>query len=193
MRPKAILFDCFGVLYNNALSAFYEEHKSFFLAHRAYIDRSNSAVNLGETTREAVYHEFERLSGGSITFSAIREEINDKLTLDKQLVDFIKHLSSRYRIGLLSNAGKEEIEIIYRDHIDDLFDAITVSYQVKAEKPNPAIYLACAKSLAVVTTDCLLVDDSSLNLAGAQKVGMRTIHYPSFGSIPEALRQLGTT
>jgi HAD superfamily hydrolase (TIGR01509 family) len=189
-RPRAILFDCFGVLYANALNSFYERHREFTTNNRAQLDELTHKVNLGEITRENAYVEIENLSNDGITSADMSDEIKRKLVLDEKLVDFIKRLKKHYLIGLLSNAGQEEMTIIYRDNIDSLFDAMAISYEVGKEKPDQAVYMACAERIGVDARDCLVVDDSTVNLEGARNVGMQCIYYPEFGVMPQELLAL---
>src|SRR4051812_695446 len=119
MQPKAILFDCFGVLYSNALEGFYRKHQNFFKDNAEQLDELTRKVNLGQITRREAYDEFEKL--GEVTAAEIDEEIERNLILDKKLISFIEELKKHYLLGVFSNAGKEEIEIIYRDRIDNLF------------------------------------------------------------------------
>ena len=43
-------------------------------------------------------------------------------------------------------------------------------------KPDPAAYQLMAQRLGVATEECVFIDDQPVNLAGAQAVGMRTVH-----------------
>ena len=185
---KAIIFDCFGVLYPQAAGEFFEKNKSEFSGNENALDELNRQIDLGEITRTEFFAGLEKASG--IPAKAIRSEIDSQLKADKRLLELIKELRKKYRIGLLSNAGEEEIVIIYRDEIDSLFDAVAVSHEVGVSKPEPEIFLICAQRLGVDSHECLFVDDSAINLEAAKKLGMETLDYPKFGKIPSRLTQL---
>ena len=182
---KALIFDCFGVLYPQASGSFFERHKNLFKNDSAALDKLNLQIDLGEITRSDFFHGLQEITG--INTAKIKNEFDQELSVDHKLVEFIQKLKFAYKIGLLSNAGKEEIEIIYRDKIDGLFDAIAISYEVKSVKPGSEIFLICAKRLNVEPQECLFIDDSATNIGAAKKLGMKTVLYPNFGKIPSEL------
>lgn len=185
---KAIIFDCFGVLYPQASGHFFERHKDLFKTNPTVLDELNLKIDLGKINRAQFFKGLTEISG--IPEVKIQSEIDQELVLDQALVEFIRKLKSFYKIGLLSNAGKEEIAIIYRDKIDRLFDAIAVSYEVGAVKPGEEIFLSCVRRLDVKPQECLFVDDSLSNIKAAQHLNMQTIIYPDFGNLPQALKLL---
>lgn len=177
---KAIIFDCYGVLYPNACRHFFERHQELFDGDSTSLDKLNEQMDLGKITRADFFTEVEKKTG--ISAGQIKAEIDQELVVDKRLVEFIKQLKKSYRIGLLSNAGQEEISIIYRDQVAELFDAVTISYEAHVVKPDKEIFLICAKRLGVDPADCLFIDDSLVNIQAAQKLGMETIYYTGFNA-----------
>ena len=186
---KAIVFDCFGVLYPQATGEFFEKHKSLFTNH-ALLDELNIEIDLGQITRRELYTRL--LERTDLSVNHVIKEIDEKLIFDPKLIDLIKKLKSKYKIGLLSNAGEEEIEIIYRDKLDSLFDAIIVSYREKLIKPDPEIFRVAARELKMELSECIFTDDSQTNIEAAKNLGMQTIFYPRFGVIPEELEKFPT-
>jgi HAD superfamily hydrolase (TIGR01509 family) len=182
---KALIFDCFGVLYPHASGDFFERNKNLFGNNSSVMDKLNLQIDLGEITRADLFKRLEEITG--IDADKIKAEYDQKTIADQALVEFIRKLKPLYKIGLLSNAGKEEIDIIYRDKLDDLFDATAVSYEVKSVKPDPEIFLICAQRLNLKPEQCVFVDDSPMNIEAARKLGMKTVLYPNFGSIPKDL------
>lgn len=185
---KAIIFDCFGVLYPNYVDEFFKNHKHFLSTHMVFLDKLNSKIDLGEITQTEFYEQLEKAMG--IPADKIQFDMESKLVADKKLIQLIKQLKKKYKIGLLSNAGSEEISIIYRDGLDKLFNAITISYEVGDSKPNSTIYTMCLTKLGVSPMESIFVDDSTANLEAAHRLGLQTIHYPNFGTIAENLAEL---
>ncbi|HSX40489.1 MAG TPA: HAD family phosphatase [Candidatus Saccharimonadales bacterium] len=184
---KAIIFDCFGVLYPQASGHFYERHKELFDNDPATMDRLNDDIDLGKISRAEFFEGLEQKTG--MPARKIQEEIDEELVLDRNVTGLIRKLKSSYKIGFLSNAGEEEIELIYRDEIDSLFDAICVSYKTGVLKPEARAFEICAQNLGVKPTECLFVDDSTKNIEGAKKLGMKTILYTSFDEFSEKLKE----
>ena len=184
---KCIIFDCFGVIYPQASGNFFNKNKHLFGEDLTFFDNLNRQIDLGKISRTEFFTKLEEKIG--IPADKMQAEIDQELVVDQQLIKLIKKLKLRYKIGLLSNAGKEENAIIYRGKINSLFDAIVVSYETGAVKPDHKIYVECAKRLGVETSECIFVDDSPSNLKGAKEVSMQTIHYESFGIIPKELNE----
>lgn len=182
---KAVIFDCFGVLYPQATGAFFDRHADLFHGDTSALDALNVKIDLGQISRREFFEALEQVI--KIPADNIQAEIDAELICDQNLIAYIKLLKGKFKIGLLSNAGKEEIDIIYRDKIDDIFDATAVSYETGTIKPDPEIYLTCVKRLGVKSGECIFVDDSKTNLEAAQKLGIKTVYYPAFGVIPHEL------
>jgi putative hydrolase of the HAD superfamily len=63
-------------------------------------------------------------------------------------------------------------------------------------KPDPRAYLLMAERLGVDATECVFIDDQPGNIAGAQAVGMRTVHLDPVDPEPgfvQARHMLGLT
>lgn len=64
------------------------------------------------------------------------------------------------------------------------FRDIVVSGDVRLIKPDPAIYRLLLERNGLQADDCLFIDDSPKNVAGAEAVGMKAHHFTS----PKAIR-----
>jgi glucose-1-phosphatase len=98
--------------------------------------------------------------------------------LDDQLVEFIRRLRPQYKTGLLSN-NYPVLRRLLREkwHIEDAFDSIVISAEVGLLKPDPRIYRLALDQLGVAAGEAVFVDDFIHNLAGAEAVGMQTVHF----------------
>ena len=116
--------------------------------------------------------------------------IESELVSDKKLLKLISKLKLKYKLGLLSNAGQEEISIIYKDNINKLFDVITVSYQEGISKPSKEMFDVCVDKLGLTFQETLFIDDSKTNIDATKKLGLQTYHYQEFKNIPDLLFRL---
>jgi len=66
-----------------------------------------------------------------------------------------------------------------------------VSYQVGAMKPDPRIYEEALRRSGLPAGACLFVDDRTLNVEGAMRVGMRALRFESPGALAAELSRLG--
>lgn len=69
------------------------------------------------------------------------------------------------------------------------FDVVIVSFEVNCAKPDPRIYEICLKELDVPAASALFVDDRLENLAAAEQLGIRTLHFTGEESVA-ALREI---
>ncbi len=97
----------------------------------------------------------------------------------------VRELKGRVRLGLLSNTNPWHFEHgIRTTEVFPLFEAVTLSYEVGAMKPDPRIYRDALGKLDLPPEACAFIDDLPENVAGARRLGMRGIAYTG----PEALR-----
>jgi HAD superfamily hydrolase (TIGR01509 family) len=98
--------------------------------------------------------------------------------------DLVRRLKKSYKLGLVSNTSEWHYQYGIRPvAIFPLFDAVTLSFEVKAMKPARAMYDDILAKLAVDPPECVFVDDIKENVDAAIDLGMYGIHYIS----PEVL------
>jgi HAD superfamily hydrolase (TIGR01509 family) len=70
------------------------------------------------------------------------------------------------------------MEVIERERaISTKFDTVVVSYEVGCAKPDAEIFELTLDRLGVAAAQALFVDDREVNLEGARRVGLRTLHF----------------
>ena len=82
------------------------------------------------------------------------------------------------RVAILSNMPRELGETL-KASTDKLarFDQVTLSYEVHAAKPEPAIYEHCLDGLGTPPEQTLFLDDRIANVQGAELLGIRAIQF----------------
>ena len=113
--------------------------------------------------------------------------------LDAELVQFIRSLRPRYKTALLSNAWPDAREAFSRQFgLGGVVDAMIISAEEGVLKPDARIYQIAAARLDVRPEEAVFVDDMAANVAGAQAVGMRGVHFKSTPqTIDDVKRWLG--
>lgn len=71
------------------------------------------------------------------------------------------------------------------------FEIIVISGEVKAAKPDPRIFSFLLEKSGRTARECLFIDDSIINIAAAQKLGFKTIHFLSPEQLRAELLQMG--
>jgi HAD superfamily hydrolase (TIGR01509 family) len=82
------------------------------------------------------------------------------------------------KVGVVSNVPADLRPVFAMHKLDPLVDSYTHSFEVGAEKPDPAIFLAAAKSLGVKPSETLMVGDHEVD-RGAERAGMRVFVLPA--------------
>ncbi len=109
-------------------------------------------------------------------------------------LDLIRRLKGRYRLGLLSNTNEWHFRgYIATIPIFPLFDAVTLSYEVREMKPGERIYRDALAKLGLPAEACVFIDDLEENVAAARKLSMRAIRYEGHDRLVAALAELSVT
>jgi 2-haloacid dehalogenase len=85
-----------------------------------------------------------------------------------------------YSLFGLSNWSAEKFYLV-RDRYEflDLFEQILLSGEVCLVKPDPRIFHLLLERVGRPAAECLLIDDSLMNIEAAQRLGFQTIHFES--------------
>jgi putative hydrolase of the HAD superfamily len=102
-------------------------------------------------------------------------------TIPKERLDMIHELRRRgFHTHLLSNTNDLHWEEIKRRYLSDvgytcadLFDNVFVSHEMHLAKPDPEIYQAAVRQIGRPAAQCLFIDDTLLNVEGAQREGLQ--------------------
>lgn len=98
--------------------------------------------------------------------------------VDQELLALIRSLRLRYQTAIISNAMDDLNETVLRlDPNGDLFDVVVGSAYERVMKPDPAIFYRTLERLGRQPAEAIFIDDSAANIAGAQAVGLATIHF----------------
>lgn len=185
---KAVIFDCFGVLY--------VDHKTSLLAQVPFEKQKDLADvfmsnNYGYFGREDYLARVAAITG--MTVAEVSNYIAHEHRINSPLVTLItEQLRPHYKIGLLSNIGRDWINDFFTKHqLHDYFDEVVLSGEEGITKPDPSIFALTASRLGVDPSECLMIDDIKENCDGAEMAGMYAIHYQTNEQLLEELYRLG--
>jgi putative hydrolase of the HAD superfamily len=92
----------------------------------------------------------------------------------------IKQLHKTYKIALLSNTNELHFNyVIKQQGIFIFFDVVSLSFKVKAMKPDRRIFDDCLKKLGLLPEECVYIDDIKEYADKATELGLTGIHYKS--------------
>jgi putative hydrolase of the HAD superfamily len=93
------------------------------------------------------------------------------------------------RTGLLTNNSSLVHAALERHHTQTIvrFDPLLFSYQLGASKPDPALWSAVAKELALRLDQLLLIDDTARNVESALAAGLPALQFTGLAELELAL------
>jgi len=187
VKIRAVIFD-----FGDVLVRMVDDRPRLELAEQFHVPLSHldQLVFFSESARKA--------SRGEITVNAHWEAVRQALGISPvdmpgflqkywsaddvnwKLLDYIRDLRPRYKVGLLSNAWDDlRLTMHQRWNIDGLFDVMIISAEVKLVKPDPRIFQLAVQRLQVQADEAVFVDDVAENVEAARRVGLVAIQYLS--------------
>jgi HAD superfamily hydrolase (TIGR01549 family) len=88
-------------------------------------------------------------------------------------LDAIKRLG--IRLGIVSGARPEVLELLRQDGILDRFDAIVLGADVSRRKPDPEGIVKCLSELGVAPDAALYVGDTPVDIQASRAAGVRSV------------------
>ncbi len=174
---RALILDMYGVIMKDPEGGYLPFVNRTFpdLSHDDVYQHWNKA-NVGELSSKELFREL----GFEGDLSKIEKEYLDTIEINESFYEIAPILKKHYHLVLLSNDLSEWSRYL-RDKfkINDYFDVITVSGDIKIKKPNEQIFMLTLDKLGHSASDCIYVDDRRFNLAAAQSLGMDTILFNS--------------
>lgn len=168
---RALIFDCFGVLYTGSFSALRElcPDEKWSAA-----EDLNKQADYGYITRADYLVQMAELVG--MTAADLDNLLMKRHVRNEQLISYIREQKLTYKIGLLSNVSDSLVDRLFtQQEIDDIFDVVVYSYQEHITKPNPEIFVRAALQLDCLPSECIMVDDLDENCEGAEEAGMHSV------------------
>lgn len=185
---KAIIFDCFGVLINDAFEAIVNE---FRLTHPKEADEIVRLVSLaGKGLIDAQVARSAEAKLLGLTSDEYINKIRTGEVKNLQLLEYIKELKKNYKVGLLSNVLKGGLEVRFTPDELSIFDTVVASSDVGFAKPEAQAYEITASRLGVRLEECIMIDDREDYCLGATGVGMKAIQYQSFDQMKADLEAI---
>lgn len=184
---RAIIFDCFGVLYTSSADKLYS---------LCPVDQRSEMHDIRLQRDRGIFSYSEYLEATAallqMPISEVQELTEHSHARNQELFDFIRHADrTKYKIGMLSNIGDTTINQLFSDvELQKLFDATVFSYEVGMVKPDPAIFQLMCHRIGVVPEECLMIDDIEHNCEGARAVGMQALQHQANDETLQVLTHL---
>ena len=151
-----------------------------------------SRAMVGELTIEQHWQAVEAALGvAPEALPAIRAQFWSADQVNTELVEYIRKLRPKYKVGLLSNAWNDLRQgMQQRFGFDGLFDELVISAEVGLAKPDPRIFHLAVARLGVQPEQTIFVDDVLANVEAARLIGLQAIHYRHNSQLFQELERL---
>jgi len=182
-KNKILFTDFFGVFVDDLTIRYLTENNAM-----AFKDNISSPADLGEIDFIGVCKSIGNLLNKD--FNEVRKALTRDLNFDINIANQYRSLKKDYLIVLISNAPKgmvEEIIKFYR--IDDIFDSLIISSEVKLIKPYKEIYELAISKYNKNHETMFMVDDNYKNLKVLPGLGIKGILYKKGINLKEELEK----
>lgn len=195
----AIFWDVGGVLLTNAWDR-EQRHRTlehFGLDEAEFLDRHDMLVSsfergkitLAEYLDRTVFYRprpFDRQNFEQFMFS-LSQELDGTIKIARALA-----LSGKYLMSTINNESRElNLYRIQTFKLREIFSCFVSSCYVGLRKPEEGIYHLALELTQRSPLECCFIDDRSLNLDAAARLGMNVIRKESPEQLREDLQKLG--
>jgi len=197
MSIRAVFFDLGGVILRTEYQAPRQHLAEEFgmdyedidkIVHGGGPNGSAARASIGEITEEEHWRNVMKvLKRPATEHERIRAEFFGGDVLDLTILNFLRSIKPKYKVGLISNAWSGLRAYIEREKFDDAFHHMIISAEVGVAKPEAKIYQIALEQLQVKAREAVFVDDVQENIKACEKLGMKGIHFKDSES---ALKQL---
>jgi putative hydrolase of the HAD superfamily len=115
--------------------------------------------------------------------------------VNQEILPLLSRLrEANWRLGVLSNTCEAHWQYCFAGRyafLNRLFQVYALSFELKAAKPEPAIYAAAARLAGCEPAEIFFVDDRTDNVAGAVEAGFDAVLFTTVRALRQALLERG--
>jgi len=174
---KAVILDMYGVILKDTGDGFYEfVNRTFPKLETSYMYKTWDRANIGEITSLEVL----RIFGYKDNLEKVEKDYLDSIEINKDFYDFALEVRKNYKLALISNDISNWSKFLRDKYkLNEYFDVITVSGDLKIKKPDKRIFEYTLERLSCKASDVMYVDDRRSNLNTTKAMGMDAVLFNS--------------
>ena len=181
MKNKLVIFDCFGVIFDEVAPPFFRNRFDAETA-AALKDKFFIPADLGEVTLDELFENMAKAL--FLEKEYIEAQWNELAKLREYMVPIIEDIGKKADVALLSNAPLGFVEKIFEKHdLARLFDKMFISCNLKMAKPDKAIYEYCVSQFGKNYDEIYMIDDNWSNLEHLHEIGITPILFEGVESL----------
>jgi len=198
---QAIFWDVGGVLLTNAwdrtqrmaaLEHFHLDEEEFHDRHEMVVSSfERGKISLDEYLDRTVFYRNRPFTRATFTnyMFALSQPMAEVLDFAQLLAN-----SGKYFMGTINNESRElNLYRIEKYGLRKIFRLFVSSCFVGLRKPERDIYRLALETTQIPAAECCFIDDRSLNMEIAAKLGMQTIEMRTVKQLRSDLEELGVT
>ena len=173
-KMKAVVLDMYGVIVKQTGDDFVPYVQQTFPQKKPEeIETPWFQADIGKLTSLDVW----KAIGFQGDLEKIEKEYLDTIELNDGVVDFLKAVKGKeYHLAIISNDSSRWSKYLREKFaLNQFFDVISISGDLKIQKPDERIFWLTIEKLGVKAEDCWYVDDRVENLTAAKKIGMHPV------------------
>jgi len=183
---KTILFDFFGVIGNDVHWTWLRDNEKYLEERKKFYQELSNQVDLGQINE----NEFIEAIAKKVDKNplVIKEEMDQLIGINAQVVTLLVALYKHYKIGLISSSHHELLDgILDKYDLRKYFRAIIISSRVGLLKSNKKLYDLVVNELGVKSNEILYIDDHKENVTFAKNLGFHIIWYKGIDKLKQTL------
>jgi putative hydrolase of the HAD superfamily len=194
---RTLFWDVGGVLLTNAwdheereraVENFQLQKADFEARHKEVVPAfEEGKVTLDQYLDRTVFYQLRKFSKDdfkSYMFSLSKPKA--------EVLEFARTLSGKYLMATINNESREMNEYrIKQFGLAQFLDLFVSSCYVGRRKPDEKIYRLALDLIQKTPDECCFIDDRTVNIEGAAKVGMRTVLMRDTAQLKKDLQGLG--
>lgn len=184
---KAIIFDCFGVVYHDTFPQVYASFGGDLEKDKEMIE-----ALIYETSAGREHHMDEKIAAHlGVDVQEWKTASIGTGHFNEELFAYIDELRKNYKVSMLSNIGTNGLEAymdtdILWQHFDDVVESAKVGFA----KPEARAFEVAADRLGVRLEECVFTDDRQAYVDGAIGVGMHAFLFTNTADFKKSLEKL---
>lgn len=187
-KVKNLIIDLGVVLLNLNAERCYNTFKEYGIPNIRQLVGSSYKTGIcnelekGLITPETFRDELRKLTGKELTDRQIDTAWNSfLLDIPAYKLDLLLRLRKKYTVYLLSNTNAIHWEWIKKHsfeykgfHVEDFFEKIYLSFEMKRVKPDKEIFLTLLEDANLNASETFLIDDARENCLVAESLGIKS-------------------
>jgi len=160
---------------------FLDYYKNNYSIHRSF--------ERGDLSEEDFLKKMLEIFNKKISADIFCKIYSEIFTVNKNVAALLPELKKKYRLVLLSNTNSIHMEYGWKKYeFLKYFDKLILSHEVRAVKPEEAIYLAVENFTRKPAREHIFIDDIKEYSEAAKKLGWDGIQFISYESLVSELK-----